>query len=78
MLGVPRQANDEMSISLIRGFDVSLLLIFSAISSVDILVIFRVYNKPGCDFRSSLMKTLDWSVEALGRECNSTGLCNSF
>ena len=34
----------------------------------------EVYKKPRCDFRSSLMKTLDWSVETLGRECNSTGL----
>ena len=25
-----------------------------------------------------LMKTLDWSVEMLGRECNSTGLCIHF
>ncbi len=24
------------------------------------------------------MKTLDWSVETLGRECNSTGLCVHF
>ena len=39
-------------------------------------VISSVYNKPPrCDFTSSLMKTLDWSVETLGRECNSTGLC---
>ena len=29
-------------------------------------------------FRSPLMKTLDWSVETLGRECNSTGLCIHF
>jgi hypothetical protein len=38
-------------------------------------VILRVYKKPRCDFRSPLMKTLDWSVETLGRECNSTGIC---
>ena len=25
--------------------------------------------------RSPLMKTLDWSVKALDRECNSIGLC---
>ena len=25
-----------------------------------------------------MMKTLDWSVETLGRECNSTGLCIHF
>ena len=38
----------------------------------------RVYKKRRCDFRSPLMKTLDWSVETLGRECNSTGLCIYF
>jgi hypothetical protein len=38
-------------------------------------VIPRVYKKPRCDFRSPLMKTLDCSVETLGRECNSTGIC---
>ncbi len=27
---------------------------------------------------SPLMKTLDWSVETLGREYNSTGLCIHF
>ncbi len=27
-----------------------------------------VYKKSRCDFRSSLMKTLDWSVETLGPE----------
>ena len=37
-----------------------------------------VYKKRRCDFRSPLMKTLDWSVETLGRECNSTGLCIHF
>ncbi len=37
-----------------------------------------VYKKPRSDFRSSLMKTLDWSVETLGCECNSTGLCIHF
>ena len=26
-------------------------------------------------YRSSLMKTLDWSVETLSRECNLTELC---
>ena len=26
-------------------------------------------------YRSPLMKTLDWSVETLGSECSSTGLC---
>ena len=41
-------------------------------------VIPRVYKKPRCVFRSPLMKTLDWSVETLGRECNSTGLCIHF
>ena len=39
------------------------------------LVIPRVYKNPCCDFRSHLMKTLDWSVETLGREWNSTELC---
>ena len=34
-----------------------------------------IYKKPRCDFRSALMKTLDWSVETLGRECNTTGIC---
>ncbi len=35
-----------------------------------------IYHKmPRCDFRSPLMKTLDWSVETLSRECNSTALC---
>ena len=29
-----------------------------------------------CNFRSPLMKTLDWSVETLGPDYNSTGLCN--
>ena len=29
-----------------------------------------------CNFRSPLMKTLDWSVETLGLDYNSTGLCN--
>jgi hypothetical protein len=29
-----------------------------------------------CIFRSPLMKTLDWSVEMLGLDYNSTGLCN--
>jgi hypothetical protein len=29
-----------------------------------------------CIFRSPLMKTLDWSVETLGLDYNSTGLCN--
>jgi hypothetical protein len=29
-----------------------------------------------CKFRSSLMKTLDCSVETLGLDYNSTGLCN--
>ncbi len=33
------------------------------------------YKEPRCDFRSPLMKTLDWSVETLGCECNSIGLC---
>ena len=39
------------------------------------LVIPRVYKNPCCGFRSHLMKTLDWSVETLGREWNSTELC---
>jgi hypothetical protein len=30
-------------------------------------------KKPRCDLKSPLMKTLDWSVETLGREYNSTG-----
>jgi hypothetical protein len=29
-----------------------------------------------CNFRSPLMKTLNWSVETLGLGYNSTGLCN--
>ena len=29
-----------------------------------------------CNFRSPLMKTLDWSVKTLGLGYNSTGLCN--
>jgi hypothetical protein len=29
-----------------------------------------------CNFRSPLMKILDWSVETLGPDYNSTGLCN--
>jgi hypothetical protein len=29
-----------------------------------------------CNFRSPLMKTLDWSVETLGLDYNSTGLYN--
>ena len=37
-----------------------------------------VYKKPRCDFRSPLVKTLNWSVEMLGRACNSTGLCIHF
>ena len=36
-----------------------------------------VYKKPHC-FRSPPMKILDWSVETLGRECSSTGLCIHF
>ena len=32
-------------------------------------------TKLRCDLRSPLMKTLDWSVETLGRECKSTGFC---
>ena len=28
------------------------------------------------NFRSPLTKTLDWSVETLGLDYNSTGLCN--
>ncbi len=28
--------------------------------------------------KTPLMKTLDWSVEMLGRKCNSTGLCIHF
>jgi hypothetical protein len=31
-----------------------------------------------CNFRSPLMKTLDWSVETLGLDYNSTGLCNNL
>ena len=37
-----------------------------------------VYKKPRCNFRSSLMKTLDWSVETLGREYTSKELCIYF
>ena len=33
-------------------------------------VILRVYKDPRFNIRSPLMKTLDWSVEMLGRECN--------
>jgi hypothetical protein len=39
-------------------------------------VFLRVYVRR--DFRSPLMKTLDWSFETLGRECNSTGVCIHF
>ena len=35
-----------------------------------------VFKKHNCNFRSPLMKTLDWSVETLGLDYNSTGLCN--
>ncbi len=38
----------------------------------------RVYNKPRCFFRSPLMKTLDWSVETLGREYFFTRFCIHF
>ena len=31
-----------------------------------------IYEKPRWDFRSPLTKTLDWSIEMLGRECYST------
>jgi hypothetical protein len=31
-----------------------------------------------CNFRSPLMKTVDWSVEMLGLDYNSTGLCNNL
>jgi hypothetical protein len=31
-----------------------------------------------CNFRSPMMKTLDWSVETLGHDYNSTGLCNNL
>ena len=41
-------------------------------------IIPQVYKKPHCDFRSLLMKSLDWSVVRLGREWNSTGLCIHF
>ena len=41
-------------------------------------VVPREYKKSRCDFRSPLMRTLDWSVETLGREYNSTGLCIHF
>ena len=34
----------------------------------------QVVNK----FRSPLMKTLDWCVETLGLDYNSTGLCNNL
>ncbi len=37
-----------------------------------------VYKKPRCNFRSPLMKTLDWSVETLGREYTSKELCIYF
>jgi hypothetical protein len=38
-------------------------------------VISWVYKKLRCDFRSPLMKALDWSVETLGREYTSRELC---
>ena len=38
-------------------------------------VIPRVYKKSRWDFRSPLMKKLDWSFETLGRECSLTELC---
>ena len=31
-----------------------------------------------CDFRSPLMKTLDWSVKTLGHEYTSKELCIQF
>jgi hypothetical protein len=31
-----------------------------------------------CNFRSPLMKTLDWNVETLGLDYNSTALCNNL
>jgi hypothetical protein len=34
-----------------------------------------VFKKPHCNFRSPLMKALDWSVETLGLDYNSTGFC---
>ena len=37
-----------------------------------------LYKKRRCGFRSPLMKTLGSSVETLGRECNSNGLCIHF
>ena len=37
-----------------------------------------VHKQPRCDFVLPMMKTLDWSVETVGRECNSTGLCIHF
>jgi hypothetical protein len=37
-----------------------------------------VFKKPHCNIRSPLMKTLDWSVETLGLDYNSTGLCTIY
>ena len=34
------------------------------------------WQQSHCNFRSPLMKTLDWSVETFGLDYNSTGLCN--
>jgi hypothetical protein len=39
-------------------------------------VILGYLRSHNCNFRSPLMKTLDWSVETLGLDYNSTGLCN--
>jgi hypothetical protein len=40
----------------------------------DILILFQY--KILCYYDIPLMKTLDWSVETLGLDYNSTGLCN--
>jgi hypothetical protein len=40
--------------------------------------LFGYLRSHDCNFRSPLMKTLDWSVETLGLDYNSTGLCNNL
>ena len=55
----------------------SLLWFKSMITKPDVSTLqSSVFIRGDFNFRSPLMKTLDWSVETLGLDYNSTGLCN--
>jgi hypothetical protein len=65
-------------IPVVNNYPASPLLVIYHKSIFSLLandVVAQVCKKPYCIFRSPLMKILDWSVEMLGWECNSTGLC---